>query len=222
MQGSFCLKGWKMGVSYEIGIMAGKNAAKEISAFFDLGDVKDKWSEVERKTLSDGFTMYRTWINNHPSWYLVGKKFLEVIKNLADTDNEDDAYRVVMVSEEGYTEEYSNTIGQEVFEDFTSSNEINYPESFADSTDYDAEAVNEEIQNIAAKCDMDTSAEKLAELLMGDENSTRKMFEELASAYHDGSADFRKGMDRALSIVTGWDLLSIAKQIEAAEEPVEV
>ena len=207
-----------MGVSYEIGIMAGKNAAEKINAFFDNEDVKKNWSEVEKKILPDDTTMYRTWTNNHPSWYEVGKKFLEVIRNLADTENEDDAYRVIMVSEEGYTEEYSNTIGQEVFEDFTSSNEINYPQSFIDTTDYDADAVDEEIQNIAAKCDMETSASKLAELLMDDGNSTYKMFEELASSYHEGNKDYRRGMDDALSVVVGWKLLSIAKQIEAVEE----
>lgn len=206
-----------MGVSYEIGIMAGKNAAEKIDAFFNSEDVKENWSEVERKDLSDGSTMYRTWNNNHPSFYPVGKQFLEVIRNLADTDDEDDAYRVLMVSEEGYSEELSNTAGAKIFEEFCSSRKIEYPESFEDNTDYDLIAVDDEIQNIAAKCDMETSSSKLAEILMDDENSTYKMFEELACDYHNGNSEFRKGMDRALSIVTGWKLLSIAKQIEAAE-----
>lgn len=211
-----------MGVSYEIGIMAGKNAAKKIDAFFESEDAKKNWSEYERKELSDGSTMYRTWCNNHPSFYSIGKKFLEVIKSFEKSKYEPDALKCIMVSEEGNKDEYSNTPGQLFFEDFDSTNEINYPVSFEDNTDYDSVAVNDEIQNIAATCDMDISASKLAELLMDDENSTYKMFEELASAYDTGSAEFRKGMDSALSVVTGWNLLSIAKQIEAMEKTVEV
>lgn len=211
-----------MSISYEIGIMAGKNAAKKIDAFFESEDAKKNWSKYERKELSDGSTMYRTWCNNHPSFYSIGKEFIKVLKNLQESKYGPDAFKCIMVPEEGNRDEYSNIPGRLFFENFDFTNEINYPESFEDNTDYDSAAVNDEIQNIAAKCDMDTSASKLAELLMDVENPTYKMFEELASAYDSGSVEFRKGMDRALSIVTGWNLLSIAKQIEAMEDPAEV
>ncbi len=211
-----------MSCSYEIGVMANKNVALALDKFFESEDAKTNWSRYERKKLSDGTTMYRTWCNNHPSFYSIGKKFLEVLKSFKESELGPDAFKCIMVSEEGSKEEISNVPGQLFYEDFDSANEINYPESFEDSTDYDSIAVNDEIQNIAAKCDMDTSASKLAELLMDDENSTYKMFEELASAYDSGSAEFRKGMDSALSVVTGWNLLSIAKQIEAMENTVEV
>lgn len=71
----------------------------------------------------------------------------------------------------------------------------------------------EVIKRVYETCDMDTSADVLAELLMDPECSSWKMFEELAAAYVNGSDEVREGIDTACSILTGWKLASIARQI---------
>ncbi len=57
------------------------------------------------------------------------------------------------------------------------------------------------------------SAEYMAELLMDDENSTYKMYEELASAYLDGNDEYRKGLNDAVIMITGWSLDTISKRL---------
>lgn len=61
--------------------------------------------------------------------------------------------------------------------------------------------------------DIEVSADVMSELLMDDNWSTWKMFEGLASDYLNGSADVRKGIDLAISAVTGWNLDTIAQTI---------
>ena len=211
-----------MGVSYEIGIMANNRAAKAIDAFFESEDAKKNWSEYERKELSDGSTMYRTWCNNHPSWYKIGKKFLEVIRGFEKSNYEPDALRCIMVSEEGFKEEISNTPGQLFFEDFESSNEINYPVSFEDSgTDDESIAADKAIMDIALNCDREKSSEVMASLLMDDKVSSYEMFEDLASAYHLHGSEYRNGMDLALSILTGHKLVEIAEIVKETVQEEE-
>ena len=57
------------------------------------------------------------------------------------------------------------------------------------------------------------SAEYMAELLMDTDNGTWKMFEELSSDFLNGNEDFRKGLNDAVTILTGWSLDTIAKNL---------
>ena len=69
------------------------------------------------------------------------------------------------------------------------------------------------IRKAYEKSNREKSAEILAEMLMDTEWSTWDMFESLAGDYLSGSEDFRKGIDDALMVVTGWKLSTIAGKI---------
>lgn len=69
----------------------------------------------------------------------------------------------------------------------------------------------------------DLTAEYMAELLMDDSNSSYEMFEELVSSYLNGNTDYRNGLNAACSILTGYNLQSIAEEIiEKSKEAKEV
>ena len=69
------------------------------------------------------------------------------------------------------------------------------------------------VQKAWNELERDDTAEYMAELLMDDGNTTYKMFEELASACLNGSEEFRKGLNDAVIILTGWSLDTIAKEM---------
>lgn len=196
-----------MSITYEIGIMANKNVAKALDEFFGSAAAKRNWSEYEKKQLSDGSTMYRTWCNNHPSWYEIGKQFLATLHEFSCSIIEDDAYRCIMISDEGYKDEYSNDIGQVIFEDFNASNDINYPESFETSDDIS------DIEKALEISDCEKSSEIMTGLLMDTDVSTYKSFEDLAGRYIGGSADFRKGIDAALTILLAYNMKEVANMV---------
>ncbi len=68
------------------------------------------------------------------------------------------------------------------------------------------------IKDAYENSDMDVSAEIMAELLIDDENTTWKMFENLASEYINCPGK-REGIDYATVILTGWSMATIAKKI---------
>ncbi len=61
--------------------------------------------------------------------------------------------------------------------------------------------------------DLDISATYMSEILTDENWSTYKMFEGMASDYINGSADVRKGIDLALSALTGWNMTSISEEL---------
>lgn len=74
------------------------------------------------------------------------------------------------------------------------------------------------IEDAYNKCSCEESAEVMAELLMDDQVSSWKMFEELVSAYQNGTAEKRSGIDAACAILTGNRLASIAEIILSRAE----
>ncbi len=70
--------------------------------------------------------------------------------------------------------------------------------------------INYVLENISR----DDTAEHMAELLIDDECSTYKMFEELACLYLNGSDEVKKTIDNTCAIMTGWYFTSIAEQIK--------
>ena len=57
------------------------------------------------------------------------------------------------------------------------------------------------------------TAEYMAELLMDSEQTTWKMYEEIACAYLNGNEDYRKGLDDGLIYLTGWCLETITNNL---------
>lgn len=195
-----------MSVLYEIGIMANKNVAEALDEFFESDDAKRNWSKYQKKQLSDGSTMYLTKINNHPSWYEIGKRFLAIFHEFEHSKETDDAYRCILVSDESNRDEYCNIIGLEIFEDFNSAYEINYPETF-DEDDISG------IKKALEASDYDKSSVVMADLLMDTDVSTHKMFEDLAGRYLDGNSEFRKGIDAALTILLTFNMKEVAEKV---------
>ncbi len=187
---------------YEVGVMANKNVAKALDEFFESAEAKANWSNYERRTLSDGSTMYRSEINNHPSWFKIGQKFLATLHEFQYSKDADDAYRCILVSESGVKDEHSNIPGQEIFDEFDTSNEINYPEDFetADSV--------VQIEQALRDSDKETSSDVIGSVTA--EADTWEVFEDLSARYIGGDAKFREGMDAALTIITGYNMAEIA------------
>ena len=61
--------------------------------------------------------------------------------------------------------------------------------------------------------DRDTAAEHMTKLLTDENWTTYKMYESLVSSWLHGSEEYREGMDEALSILTGWSLKTITKDL---------
>lgn len=196
-----------MSITYEIGIMANKNVADALDEFFENADAKRNWSKYEKKQLADGSTMFRTWTNNHPSWYEIGKKFLATMHEFSSSKIDDDAYRCIMISDEGSSNEYSNDIGRMIFEDFNYSKIINYPESFEAADDIS------EIETALKASTYDKSSEVMAVLLTDSNVSTYKTFENLAGRYICGNSDLRKGIDVTLTLLLDYNMKEIANKI---------
>ena len=79
----------------------------------------------------------------------------------------------------------------------------------------------EDIKFVLENVDREDTADHMCDLLYDEGNSSWKMFEELAYSYMNGNDDFRKGMDVACSILTGWYLTTIAEQIKEKYEERE-
>ncbi len=198
-----------MSQTYEIGIMAGKEVARAIDAFFDTKEAKENWAYHEKKNLKDGSTMYRAEMQNHPSHFPVGRGFLKMLRGFEAFTGEEYAFRCIMISEEGFKDEVSNTIGQQYFEDFTSSNEINYPEEFSD----DEPLYIKKIREKGETCDEEDASHKMMELLMDTDTKSVDMFERLCHRYVSENSDYQKGMDAALITLLGYNLSEIADMI---------
>ena len=199
-----------MSCSYEIGIMANKNVARALDDFIE--SEKEDWSYWERKKLSDGSTMYKTEIRNHPTWFTAGKKFLARLNAFSYSKNKNDAFRCIIVNEEsGSKEEHSNIPGQEYFADFGTLKEINYPESFEAESDND---VINKLVDKRQKCDSQDVAERLFTLLNDDSTpSYAGVFEDWCYSYIHGTKEFREGLDSAIATLTGHKLSELADMI---------
>ncbi len=64
----------------------------------------------------------------------------------------------------------------------------------------------------------DISAQVMAETLMNDTVSTYRMYDRLALAYLSGTDEFRRGLNKAVEIITDESLTSLAKRITDAGE----
>lgn len=77
-----------------------------------------------------------------------------------------------------------------------------------------AKSQNENIINkTISEVSREKSAEILAEILMSDEISTYKMFEELAEKFLEGNEDCKKGINLACAVITGYDLFELSEKL---------
>jgi len=71
----------------------------------------------------------------------------------------------------------------------------------------------EKIKYVLENISREDTAEYMAEVLMDDENSTWKMYEEMAGDYLNGNEEFSKGFNMACILLTGWSMETMAEQI---------
>lgn len=79
----------------------------------------------------------------------------------------------------------------------------------------------DKIKYVLENISREDTADYMADLLMDSNNSTYKMYEELASDYLKGNDDYRRGMNNACATLTGWYLETIAEQIIDSYEKEE-
>ena len=205
-----------MGEWYEIGVQAGKRVAKDIDKFIaDMhkGDAAgENYDPNARKELKDGSVMYLWYMKWDPYWYKDEKAFMEVLKKYEDESEDDElAYKLVASGDEGGCYEDGNEIGYDIFDGLYRSSGVAFPEKWEESP-YKEKV--ELIIDASKKINRETSAEYLAELLMDDENSTYKMFEELCCDYINATDEQREAIDSTCSILTGYRLTTIAENLK--------
>ena len=79
----------------------------------------------------------------------------------------------------------------------------------------------DKIKYVLENISSEDTADHMADLLMDSNNPTYKMYEELASDYLKGNDDYRRGMNNACAVLTGWYLETIAEQIIDSYEKEE-
>lgn len=71
----------------------------------------------------------------------------------------------------------------------------------------------EKIREVLDKVDKEETAQIMAEVVTDDGVSTYDVFESLADAYISGTEDMRAGIDKTLSLLTGYYMPELAEYI---------
>ncbi len=113
-----------MGQWYEVGLQAGRKVTEAVDAFIKAEHKSDKLGDnfdpKARKTLSDGTTIYKWYMKWQPSWYEDEKRFMAVLNKYSDDyiatldedeDEDDYAWKLIAVGDEGGQDEQGNTVG---------------------------------------------------------------------------------------------------------------
>ncbi len=212
-----------MGEFYEIGLQTGKKVTENVDAFI-LAEHKDKdhnFDPADRRTLSNGSTIYRWYMKWQPYFFEDEKRFIKMLQqfdddeleNIPDDEIEDYAYKYVAVGDEGGQDEGGNEIGYEIFDSLYNANAVTFPESFNECKD-----IIEGYNNVVP----DEAAQLMSDLLMDDTVTTCDMYESLCRAYINGNDDVRKGINRALEILTRYKLEDITKRLMEDEDSEEI
>ena len=90
-----------------------------------------------------------------------------------------------------------------------------YDKYISDKTEEQKEASDEteDLLKEAMDCNTQTNAETLAGLLISDNWNVYGVFEDLAEAYLKGSEDVKKGIDIAVSSLTGSNMKELAEEM---------
>ena len=90
-----------------------------------------------------------------------------------------------------------------------------YEKYISDKTE-EKEEMSDETEDLlkeAMDCNTQTNAETLAGLLINDDWNVYGIFEDLAEAYLKGSEDVKKGIDMAVSSLTGSNMKELAEEM---------
>ena len=116
-----------MGEWFQIGLQAGKKAAEKVDVYN-----KDMMCTLEgRKELKNGSVIYKWCMKWNPGLYKEEEGLIELLKGM-DENDEDYAYKMVCVGEEGSQDFYSNELGSDIFDELYEDHTVVFPEPFED------------------------------------------------------------------------------------------
>ena len=197
-----------MSQMYTIGLQVGKNVAIKVDALVASEEAQQNFRVDTTKKLNDGTTVYK-WYAEWATWnYPIQAKLVELLKEFKNSDDEDDAYKLTAVGDDGGYDNMSNDKGWDLFTELGNSSGVVFPDEFSDDND-----VVEKIRNAALKCVPQKAADVMGELTFDEHADTWHMFEDLCGRYASENADFRKGMDAVLAIILKHNLSEIADMI---------
>ncbi len=206
-----------MSQSFTIGLQAAGNVTREVDAFVATKEAQENFKLLKSKEMSDGSKVYKWEATWRPWNFKVQEKLIAILEKFNDSEDEDDAYKLVALGEDGGYDRRDNIAGNERFTDFGDSPEILFPQEF-DESEEQAETVSIINELLKADYDRDISADELSQIMMGDKVSTYKAFEDLACNYLHGSAEMKKGIDKALCCLLSYNMKEIAEKVKEAVE----
>ena len=117
-----------MGEWYDVGLQAGKKVAEAVDSFIEK---EDYWPKRE-KVLSDGSKVYQWFHKWNPYRYPDEKRFVELLRRFddADVEDEENAYKLVAVGDEGGSDEIYNVPGYELFTAIYNPARVQYPDEW--------------------------------------------------------------------------------------------
>lgn len=130
-----------MGQWYDIGLQTGRKVTKAVDAFIKAEHKSDapgdNFDPEARKTLPNGTTIYKWYMKWEPSWYQHQKRFMAVLDKyndafIATLDEDEDnyAWKLVAVGDEGGSDARGNTIGFDTFDCLNNAAAVTFPEDF--------------------------------------------------------------------------------------------
>jgi hypothetical protein len=206
-----------MSQSFTIGLQTAGNVTKEVDAFVASKEAQENFKLSKSKELRDGSKIYKWEATWQPWNFKVQKKLITILEKFNGSEDEDDAYKLVALGEDGGYDRRDNIAGNERFTDFGDSPEILFPQEFDEYEDQ-AEAVNILQELLKADYDRDISSDELQQLMYDDKVTTYKAFEDLSYGYLHGSVEFRKGIDKALCCLLSFNMKEVAQKIREAVE----
>ena len=196
---------------FTIGLQTGKNVSKKVNEFIESKDAKENFKIDSKKELRDGTTIYRWYAVWAPWNYKVEKTLIDLLTTFKYSDNEDDAFKLIAVGDDGGHDSMSNDLGFDLFEDLGETSGVMFPESFDNESDNDM--INKLVDKRQA-CDSEDVARNLFALLNDDNSpSYAGVFEDWCYSYIHGTKEFREGLDSAIATLTGHKLSELADKI---------
>jgi len=135
-----------MGQWYNIGLQTGRKVTEAIDEFIKSehrsDTVGDNFDPQARKTLSDGTTIYKWYMKWEPYWYKDEQRFMAVLNKFdeefiatldEDVDEEDYAWKLVAVGDDGGLDTCGNEIGFDIFDCLYNAAGVTFPEDFDES-----------------------------------------------------------------------------------------
>lgn len=131
-----------MGEWYIIGLQTGKKVTEAVDDFIASEHHSDahgdNFDPTNRKTLSDGSTIYRWYMKWNPYQYADEARMVGILQNfnklnteeLTNSEDEDFAYKLVAVGEEGGMDDLANEQGYELFDCLYSNLDVTFPEDW--------------------------------------------------------------------------------------------